>query len=112
MVRPTVIDLNPVELKYYLLVKKCSGNCNYGNDLSMRICVSSKTKYISVKEFNMITERNKAKKWRNILHVIVNANSIVQNVIQIKNGIIKHANVNVKIIISAKMIIVRMLPSI
>ena len=75
----------------------------------MRICVSSKTKYISVKEFNMITERNKAKKWRNILHVIVNANSIVQNVIQIKNGIIKHANVNVKIIKIAKNIIVRIL---
>ena len=75
----------------------------------MRICVSSKTKYISVKEFNVITERNKAKKWRNILHVIVNANSIVQNVIQIKNGIIKHANVDVKIIKIAKNIIVRIL---
>ena len=35
-----------------------------------------------------------------------NANSIVQHVIQIKNGIIKHANMNVKTIISAKKIIV------
>ena len=36
--------------------------------------------------------------------MILNANSIVQHVIQIKNGIIKHANVNVKIIISVKKI--------
>ena len=34
--------------------------------------------------------------------MIVNVNSIVQHVIQIKNGIIKHVNVNVKIIVSAK----------
>ena len=34
--------------------------------------------------------------------MIVNANAIVQHVIQIKNGIIKHVNVNVKIIVSAK----------
>ena len=44
----------------------------------------------------------KLKPWQNIFHVIVNANSIVQHVIQIKNGIIKHVNVNVKIIVSAK----------
>ena len=37
--------------------------------------------------------------------MIENANSIVQYVIQIKNGIIKHVNVNVKIIVSAKKII-------
>ena len=29
------------------------------------------------------------KEWQNIFHMIVNANSIVQHVIQIKNGIIK-----------------------
>ena len=39
--------------------------------------------------------------WQNILHVILNANSRVQDVIQIKNGIIKHVNVNVKIIVYA-----------
>ena len=37
--------------------------------------------------------------------MILNANSKVQHVIQIKNGIIKHVNVNVKIIVSAKEII-------
>ena len=45
----------------------------------------------------------------NIFHVIVNANSIVRHIIKIKNGIIKYVNVNVKIIISAKKIIVEIL---
>ena len=39
----------------------------------------------------------------------VNANSIVQQVIQIKNGIIKHVSVNVKIIISEKKVLVGIL---
>ena len=46
------------------------------------------------------------KQWQNTFHVIVNANSIVQHVIQNKNGIINYVNVNVKIIISAKKLIV------
>ena len=41
--------------------------------------------------------------------MIVNANSIVQYVIQIKNEIIKHVNVNIKIIVGAKKIIVGIL---
>ena len=41
---------------------------------------------------------------QNIFHATVNA-----NLIQIKNGIIKHVNVNVKVIISAKNIIVGIL---
>ena len=41
--------------------------------------------------------------------MIVNANSIVQHVIQIKTGIIKHVNKNLKIILSAKNIIVGIL---
>ena len=46
---------------------------------------------------------------KNIFHVIVNARSIVQHVIQIKNGIMINVNVNVKIIVRAKKIIVRIL---
>ena len=52
----------------------------------------------------------KVKELQNIFHVILNANSIVKYVIQIKNGIIKHINVNVKIIVVAKKIIVGILP--
>ena len=52
------------------------------------------------------TMKKKQQKKKNIFHVILNANSIVQHVIQSKNGVIKHVNGNVKIIISAKKIIV------
>ena len=41
--------------------------------------------------------------------MIVNVNSVVQHVIQVKNGITKHANVNARIIISMKKIIVGIL---
>ena len=47
----------------------------------------------------------KLNQWQNMFHLTVNANSIVQYVLQIKNGITKHTNVNVKIIASAKKII-------
>ena len=41
--------------------------------------------------------------------MIINKNSIVQNLIQNKNGTIKHVNVNVTFMVSAKKIIVRIL---
>ena len=56
--------MNSAELKYYPFVirlGKFSGSCNSGNDLSMRICVPSKTKDLCVKAFNVITNRNEAK---------------------------------------------------
>ena len=40
---------------------KCSGSCNYFHDLSTKICVPSKTRHVSVKVFNMKTNRYKAK---------------------------------------------------
>ena len=48
---PAPIDLNPVKLKYYLFMvtlDKCSGCCNAVDNLSTKICVSSKTKGINV----------------------------------------------------------------
>ena len=51
----------------------------------------------------------KLKQWQNIFHETVIANSIVQHVIQIKSGITKHVNVNVKIIIRAQKVIVEIL---
>ena len=96
IVRPTLIELNPVELKYYpFLISLNKFTWSY-NDLSPKICVPNKAKDINIKAFNMITSK---------IHVIVNANSIVQYLIQIKNGIIKHVNVNVKIILRAKKLI-------
>ena len=79
MVRPTLIDLNPFELKYYpfmISLHKCSGSCNV---LSPKICVPKKIKYINA--FTIITNKNKLKQWQNIFHAIVNSNSVVQHVI-------------------------------
>ena len=62
MVRPPLIDLNPVELKYYpfgISLDKCTGSCNV---LSEKVCVPKETKDINVTAFNMITNKNGAKK--------------------------------------------------
>ena len=61
MVRPIIIDLNPVELNYYpciISLDKCSGSCNV---LSPKTCFPKDRKDISVKTFNMITNKNEAK---------------------------------------------------
>ena len=49
------------------------------------------------------------KQWSNMFHTIGNVNSIIQFAIEIKNVITKHVNVNVKIIVNAKDIIVGIL---
>ena len=52
IVRPTVINLNPVDLKYYPFVislDKCRGS---GNVLSPKTWVPKETKDINLKEFN------------------------------------------------------------
>ena len=51
----------------------------------------------------------KLKQWQSIFNATVNGNSIVQHVVQIKNGIIKHVNVNVKTNIRGEKIIVGIL---
>ena len=61
MVRHTLIDLNPVGLKYYpfmIRLNKCTGICNV---LSPKICAPKETKDINVKAFNMIKNKNEAK---------------------------------------------------
>ena len=61
MIRPTLIDLNPVELKYHPFMTsldQCNGSCNV---LSPKICVPKETKYINVKASNMITIKMKLK---------------------------------------------------
>ena len=61
MIRPTLLDLNPVELRYYpfmISLDKYSESCNI---LLPKICVPKKTKDISVKACNMIAKKNEAK---------------------------------------------------
>ena len=71
-----------------------------------KLCVPKETKDITVKAFSMITNKDETKAMTEHIYVIVNTNSVVQFVIQNKNGIIKHVNVNVKIVISVKNITV------
>ena len=57
MIRPTLIDLNPVKLKYcpfMISSDKCNGSCNV---LSRKICVLKKAKDTNAKIFNMITDK-------------------------------------------------------
>ena len=108
MVRPTFTDSNP-ELKYYpfsITLDKCNGSFNV---LSLKIWVPKETKDINAKAFNMIANKNEAKTIAKHTYVLLDANSIVPYVIQIKNGIMKHVRVHVKIIVSAKKIIVGIL---
>ena len=60
MARPTLIDKNPVEVKYYLFIislNKCTASCNV---LSPKISVLKETKDIFIKAFNMMTNKNEA----------------------------------------------------
>ena len=64
MVRPTLINLNFIELTYYpfmISLDKCNGSCNAVEDLSMQIYVPSETKDINIKVFNMTTIINESK---------------------------------------------------
>ena len=61
MVRPILIDLNSVELKYYpfmISVDKFTGSFNV---LSPKIYLPKETKDINVKAFNRLTNKNEAK---------------------------------------------------
>ena len=60
MIRPTPIDLNPIELKYYpfmISLDKCTERCNV---VSPKVCVPKEAKVINLKAFNMITNKNKS----------------------------------------------------
>ena len=101
MFRPTLLDLN----NYIISLDKCSGSYNV---FSSKICVPKETKDVNVKAFNMITNKIEAEETKNIsCHCKSKFNSTTCNSNQKWNN--KRVNVNVKIIVSAKMIIVRML---
>ena len=64
MMKPFLIDLNPIEFKYYpftINLDKCNRSFNSVNDLSRRVYVPSKTKDVDVKVFDMKTDRNEEK---------------------------------------------------
>ena len=62
--RATLIDLNSVQLNYYpfmIGLVICDGNCNAFDNLSIKVCVPSKTKDVNVEAFNMTKRINEAK---------------------------------------------------
>ena len=101
--------MNPVELKYYqfmVSLNKCTASCNI---LPPKICVPKETKDIYVKAFNMITNKKEVKSMTEHISCDSKCKFNSTNVIRIKNEIIKHVNVNIKIIVSVKKIIVGIL---
>ena len=64
MFRFTLIDMNPVELKYYPFMISLHKRSGIFNVLSPKIRVPKETKDIYVKVFNMITNKNEAKEIR------------------------------------------------
>ena len=109
MVRPTLIDINPNELKYYPFMPSLNKSNGSFNVLSPKTCVPNEIKDIYVKAFNMITNKDEAKAMTE--HILCDCkwkfNSKACNSNQ--NGIIKHVNVNAKTIVSLKRIIVGIL---
>ena len=70
----------------------------------MEVVTSYLKKYVfrkKKKQQQMLKYLIKLRQQKNIFHAIVNTNSIVQLAIQIKNGITKDVNWNVKIIVHA-----------
>ena len=92
MVRPTPIDMNPVQLRYYpfmISLNKCSGNFNV---FSLKVDISKETKDINVTACKRFSCDCKCK--FNI--TMCNSNQECNN---------KTCSMNVKVFVSAKMII-------
>ena len=88
---------------------KCSGGCNAVDDLSTMISVPSKTKDINFKVFNMTAKINEARALVKHISCDFKCKFNSKHVIQIKNEIMKHVNVSVKIIVlTQKIVVVRM----
>ena len=59
--RAFLVDLNPIELKYYPFIiplDKCNANCNTLGEISGRICTPNKTEDVNLNVFNLIIRTN------------------------------------------------------
>ena len=105
MVAPTLIDLNPVELKCYpfmISLDKCTASCNV---LSPKIYIPKQTKDINVKVFNTIANKNEAKTMTKQCKCKLKGTTCNSHK-KWNNKTCQCENVNGKIITSAKKIIV------
>ena len=88
MVRPTLTNMYPVEIRYYPLMislNKCAGSSNV---LFPEICFLKATKDINVKAFNMTTNKNEAKAMTEHISCVCKCifNRIISKTIIIKNN--------------------------
>ena len=63
MVRPALIDLNPVEFNLYPFMAsldKGSRSCNAADDLCTKLRIPSETKDINIKVFKMVTSQKRS----------------------------------------------------
>ena len=81
---------------------RCVGKCNTLNDLSNKLRVPNKTDHLNIHVFNMITGINESKILAKHNHANLNVNSMGENVIQIKSGIMINVDVSIKNIIYVK----------
>ena len=66
MIRPTLIDLNAVDLNHYqFMISLDNGNgiCDAVDNLSAKMGIPSETKDVNVKVLNTIATINEAKHW-------------------------------------------------
>ena len=58
MVRPALIDMNSVDLAHYSFMDSLNNFTGNGSALSPKICLPKETKYMNVKAFNMIKNKD------------------------------------------------------
>ena len=78
----------------------CNGSCNAVDDLFTKIYVSSETKDVNVKVFNMVTRINEVTTL--VKHILCDYSTTCNS---IKSGIMINANVRVKTLLGAQKII-------
>ena len=67
MTEPTLVNLHPNEysqefhyFSFAVKLDRCVGSCNTFNDLTNKVCITSKTEGLNLSVFNMITRINES----------------------------------------------------
>ena len=95
------------EFHYYpftVELEKCLGSFNTLNDVSNKVCVPNKTRYLNLTVLFMNTGMNESKTLTKIYNVNVNIKLTEEIVIQVNGGIMINVDVSVKNIMYVKRI--------
>ena len=109
MTQLTLINLRPneyrQELHYYLFainLDRCAGSSYIPDDLCNKVCIPNEIEDLNLGLFNMIAEISESKLLAKHTYANVNANLMVENVIQVKSEIMINVNASAKNIIYVK----------